>query len=335
MPDADPFASGTVMTVTGSVAAALMGVTLPHEHLLLNHTEGTVELSDPDLIAAELARFRQAGGRTLVELTNGGLRRDPRGLKAIAERTGVQVVMGCGYYKYRWHPPDMDSRSVDDLTEEMVRDLTLGADGESGIRAGVIGELGVSEFLHPNEEKVLRAGAAAHRVTGAALSLHVHLHDKVAEERLRMEVLDLLEGAGVAPGKVIMGHCEPSPGAVNYHERLARRGAYVEFDLLGMQILRGDRDRAYREESAAVGELAARGWLDRLLLSQDVCMNALLVAHGGWGYAHVINDVLPAIRAIGLTEEELRVMTVDNPRRVFPTRCPDRAGEEVDRVVNR
>ena len=124
---------GNVMTVTGPIAADAMGITLPHEHLLLHHTPDTVVLSDPDLAADELMRFAGAGGRTVVEVTSRGIRRDPAGLKYIAEKTGVNIVMGSGYYKWRWHPPDMDRRTVDEISKEIIADIVHGVDGTEPI----------------------------------------------------------------------------------------------------------------------------------------------------------------------------------------------------------
>ena len=165
---------GKVMTVTGPVDAEELGITLPHEHLLIHHTPDRVVLSDPDLAAQELMMFAGAGGRTVVELSNGGIGRDPAGLRYISEATGVNLVMGCGYYKCKWHPSDMEERTVDQLEEEITTDIVQGV-GETGIRAGVIGEIGVTDNLSGNEEKCVIASARAQIRTGAALNFHVHL----------------------------------------------------------------------------------------------------------------------------------------------------------------
>ena len=308
---------GKVLTVTGPIEAGAMGITLPHEHLLTYHTPPEVVLSDPDLAAEELKPFYEAGGRTVVEVTSRGIRRDPAGLRAISEESGVQIVMGAGYYKWRWHPDDMDRKTADDITREIIEDVTEGVAG-SGIRAGVIGEVGISETLQYNEEKSLVASAHAQLETGVALNLHVHLIDKIEEESLRMEVLDILQREGVDLTRVIVSHCEASPDAVGYHERIAQRGAYIEYDLFGMAARNGPAIPTYEEESAGIRELIGRGYLERILISQDICYNDLLVKKGGWGYAHILNHVVPRFARWGIGEVGVRAMMVDNPARLFP-----------------
>jgi phosphotriesterase-related protein len=317
MSSAIPTAAGVAVTVRGPIPAGEMGITLPHEHLLLRHTPPEVVLDDPDLAAEEVAAFGRAGGGTVVEVTSLGIGRDPEGLQRISERAGVHVIMGSGYYKFRWHPPDMPGKTVADIEEEIVRDLTVGA-GDTGIRAGVIGEVGISEFLEPNEEKALTASARAHLRTGAAINLHVHLIDKREEEALRMRVLDILEREGVGLNRVIVSHCEGGDADPAYHERIARRGAYVEYDLFGMDALRGLPIPDYESEARILRRLIDRGLLNRILVSQDICYRKLLRRNGGWGYAHLLKDAVPRLSAAGVSESEIRAITVENPRTVFP-----------------
>ena len=308
---------GKVLTVTGPIEADAMGITLPHEHLLVHHSLPEVVLSDPDLAAEELRPFSAAGGRTVVEVTSVGTRRDPAGLRAISEKTGVNIVMGSGYYKHRWHPEDMGHKSVDDIADEIIQDVASGADG-TDIRAGVIGEVGVSWTLQYNEEKSLVASAHAQIETGVALNLHIHLLDKIEEERLTMEVLDILQGEGVDLNRVVVSHCEPSQGAVDYHERIAQRGAYVEYDLFGMAARNSASIPTYEEESAGIGGLIERGYLERILISHDVCYRDLLVKNGGWGYAHILNHVVPRFTTNGIGEVEVKAIMVGNPAKLFP-----------------
>ena len=197
------------ITVTGPVDAEALGITLPHEHLLLDLRNQFTEPADPiqrershepltaanaalvrrnpyairdnlllddlELAAQETAPFQAAGGRTIVDCTSIGIHRDPCKLQAIARRTGLNIIAGCGYYTHDTHPPEMAAWSIDTVAEQMIRDLTEGIDG-SGIRAGVIGEIGTSFPLHPDEQKVLsgrRLGISTDRSvdSGAYLSL--------------------------------------------------------------------------------------------------------------------------------------------------------------------
>jgi phosphotriesterase-related protein len=167
--------AGRAQTVLGSVAAEDMGITLPHEHLLIDFTVmfkdpesererelarqpvglgnlgwvrrnfssnlDNLRLLDESVARDELLLYREAGGRTLVDPTNCGLSRDPLGLARVARATGLHIVMGSGYYVAASHPPDMDAKTVDDVAREIVTDLTTGV-GDTGVRAGFIGESG-------------------------------------------------------------------------------------------------------------------------------------------------------------------------------------------------
>ncbi len=209
--------AAAVQTVLGPVAASDLGITSAHEHLFINLScwfdapaagdagaarlaGSRVRADDPALMAAvranpfavhdnllldneetaaaEVARFREAGGRTIVDLTTDELGRDPAALQRLSRRTGVNVVMGCGHYIGRSHPPGLAERGVAALAEGMIRDLTEGVavDGDEGsgrVRAGAIGEIGTSDPIEPAEQTVLEAACRAQLATGAALYVHL------------------------------------------------------------------------------------------------------------------------------------------------------------------
>ena len=315
---------GKLITVLGPVEPDAMGITLPHEHLLIRHTPPEVMLTDPDLAAEELGAFARAGGTTLIDVTSKGIGRDPESLRHISQQTGVHIVMAASYYKKAWHPPEMDQLSAEEIEEEIVSDVLDGVGdtgiraGDTRIRAGVIGEVGVTDSLTGNERKAVIASARAQHRTGAAMNFHIHLLDKPAEEDLRMRALDLVESEGADPNRVVMSHFEPADESLDYHERIARRGAYIEYDLFGMAARSGTDIPDYRMESLFLRKLIDRGLLDRILISQDICYSQLLVVNGGWGYAHILEHVVPRFLANGIADSEIEAVMVTNPRRVFP-----------------
>lgn len=216
-----------VMTVLGPVPTVALGVTLPHEHLFLNLHRLTMDddqlLFDVPLAIQEAGHFRSAGGTTLVDVTNRGLGRRPEALRRVAEATGLHIIMGCGWYKERYYGREVYETSTNTLADEMVRDITQGV-GETGIRAGIIGEIGtLAHYIEPSEERVFRAAARAHLCTGLTITTHA------VASPVGLDQLDLLAEEGVDPRRVIIGHCDSHPDE-SYHEALARRGAYVEFD---------------------------------------------------------------------------------------------------------
>jgi phosphotriesterase-related protein len=195
--------AGFAQTVLGPVAPASLGLTLPHEHLLidlrflfrppvpgsaLGHELAPIELgnlyevnydwfssldnlhlTDEPTAVEEARLFRLAGGRTLVDPTTVGIGRDPLALQRIARATGLHVIMGSGYYTEPAHPPGLAAADEDALAQEIIRDVTEGV-GNTGVRAGLIGEIGCSWPWAPAERKALRAAAAAARETGAGPS---------------------------------------------------------------------------------------------------------------------------------------------------------------------
>src|SRR5262252_6122492 len=299
-----------VMTVLGPVAPDMLGRTLPHEHLLIDLARVTRNfdhfLHDVSLATIEARRFRDAGGTTIVDLTNRNLGRDARGLCAIAEQTGLNIVMGSGWYREPYYDRDVYQKSTNQLADDIVRDIVEGVDG-TGIRAGIIGEIGSDDRLpiSPAEERSFRAAARAHRRTGLTISTHA------AFSHVGLDQLDLLEEEGVDPARVIIGHAGHLPDP-DYHEALARRGAWVQFDRI-----RGKHDWDVQRYVELIQEFLHRGFLNRLLLSQDVCMLPHLHAYGGTGYDFILTGFAARLRVAGLSQSQIDTLTIDNPRAAF------------------
>ncbi len=297
-----------VMTVSGPVAAADLGVTLPHEHLfidLLREYRGAGLLHDEALAIEEVHAFRAAGGRTIVDCTSEGLGRHPAGLRRVSEATGVRIVMGSGHYRRPYlDEARLDRMSVDAIAAEMVRDLVEGV-GDTGIRAGIIGEIGCDRHIGALEERVFRAAARAHRATGVTITTHA------ARWPVGEAQLDLLEEEGVDPGRVIIGHCDMVPDPA-YHERLARRGAWVQFD-----TVQGVNEWDTQRRLGWIGSLFDAGLEGRLLLSHDVCLTTDLAAYGGPGYAYLLTGFRERFLAAGYPDSALLTLLEVNPRRAL------------------
>jgi phosphotriesterase-related protein len=304
------------MTVRGVVPADTLGITHPHEHILLNlewidarfSLDGI--LNDPDLAVEELRAFTDAGGRTLVDLSNRGMRPDPCAIRAIAEQTGINIVLGCGWYRQPYYPAEdlIDRTSTERLTERLVWDIEDGLYG-TDVRPGIIGEIGShKDFVTAQEERVFRAAGRAASRTGLAVSTHS------AGSPVGVEHLRLLRDEGVDPGRVVIGHADSYP-FIDYHLALLRQGAYVQFDNIGYR-LPGVAALESRLIPLTV-ELIRQGWAHRLLLSQDVCHRSHLKAYGGNGYDYLLTTFTPRLRAAGVDEEAIHQMLVSNPQRML------------------
>jgi predicted metal-dependent phosphotriesterase family hydrolase len=305
-----------VQTVLGPIEPATLGFTLPHEHtqIALWHIQGRWDYwqltRDEPVILDELARFRAAGGSGLVDLTLPGIGRDPAWLRGVADSSGLHVVMGCGWYRTAYYPPEarIDRRSVDDLADELVAEITDGV-GESGVRPGIIGEIGTDKpWLSPAEERVHRAAARAGRRTGLAITTHAVLSD------VGLAQLSIFEEEGVDLARVVIGHADSYP-FIEHYRAIIERGANLEFDFIGMPWTREQHGEHRTIE--LLSELLARGHADRIFLSQDVCNDSQLTRYDGNGYAYLAETFLPRLRAAGVSDDEIETMTVTNPRRLL------------------
>jgi phosphotriesterase-related protein len=340
--------SGKVMTVRGPVPVDQLGMTLMHEHIFNDcrcwwHAPKTRErqylaesfvcieilgelrqdpfvnrhnitLDDEPLAIAELKAFAAEGGRTVVEPTCQGIGRDPRALRRVSEATGLNIVMGAGYYLGSSHPEKVAAMTAEQIADEIVREATQGVDG-SDVKIGLIGEIGVSSDFTAREEKSLRGAAQAQVRTG--LPLMVHLPGWF---RLGHRVLDVVAEEGGDLRHTVLCHMNPSHDDQPYQQELAARGAFIEYDMIGMDFFYADQQvqcPSDEEAARAIVKLVETGYTDRILLSHDVFLKMMLTRYGGNGYAYIPRHFLPRLRRHGLNEAILNQMMQDNPRSVF------------------
>jgi len=342
-------AAGQVQTVLGPIPREALGVTLPHEHLLLDlrfthrpppaggarararepvgidnlyeinydwfSSLDNLHLSDEGDAIEEALAYRREGGQALVDPTNVGIARDPRALQRIARATGLHVVMGAGYYTEPSHPPDMGTRSEDAITAEIVRDLTLGV-ADTGVRAGLVGEIGCSWPWTPNERKSLRAAAAAARETGAPLMIHPGRHPDAP-----LAHLEEVRRMGVPLSRVILCHVERTIFDRGRLKAIAETGCYVEYDLFGVEISRfpwGGPDMPNdTERMRQVLWLWEQGHGPQVLVSHDVCFKIRLARYGGTGLVHILRRIVPRLRERGFQDTDVRTLIVENPARAL------------------
>lgn len=341
---------GTLITVTGSISAHSMGITLPHEHLFNDlsgvvdtpsyaHTEVLVDhevdpsvmwalRQDPyccadnlaakpvDAVSKEVTAFAQLGGRTIVDATGtAAIGRSPHRLADVARRTGLNVVMSTGPYLQKFEQDRITARSVDDQATDIIHDITTGVDG-TDIRAGMIGEIGVSPDFTPAEHGALRAAATAQKEL-PAVAMNIHMP---GWERYGDQVLDIvLDEIGVNPAKVSLAHSDPSGHDVAYQHRLLERGVWLEFDMIGLDITfpkEGASPAAHQTADAVAGLIEA-GYGDQLVLSHDLFLKQMWTSNGGNGFAFVPGIFMDLLRQRGISDRQCTTLLVDNPRRLL------------------
>jgi len=348
-----------IMTVKGQISPDELGLTLPHEHLLLDSSiwcresseisrkkladkmvditnigllridpyllkDNTI-LEDIDLAIEELMYFKRMGGRSLVEMSNIGLGRDVLGMRAISEETGMHVVAGCGYYIEGAIPIEYRNLTDDQLANRVVSEIRDGI-GDTGIRPGIIGEIGTTPDLTAFDVKMLRVAAKVQVETGLTISVHNEF------SRAHHKILDVLEKEGVDLHRVVLCHLDQLTSVmtdIQYQQSLLERGVYLEYDGFGtctlvytyplwqIGALWDDQFPRDVDKVKTLVKLVEKGFLDQLLISHDTSTKSALKKYGGVGYDHILCSVIPFCKRYGMTDEQVQTILVGNPTRML------------------
>lgn len=337
------------MTVLGPVSPDALGITLSHEHVFLDLTNQFREPADPQkklighskvnlhnadllwrnpyaikdnlllddlsLALEEIENFKRAGGKTIVECTSIGIHRDVGKLRRLAQLAGINVIAGCGYYTSDTHPRGMSTWSPETIAKEMMRDLAVGIDG-TDVRAGVIGEIGTSNPIHPDERKNLIAAALAYHQTGIGIQIHTYPWGTTGAE-----VIELLLQQGVAPSKIVVCHTDVEIH-LDYITSLLDRGVNIQFDNFGKEFLIPQEDQAFAggqfasdaERVKTIGALVRMGYERQILITNDICFKCMLHRFGGKGYDHVLRTVPQMLVEEGISKAVIDLFMTENPR---------------------
>lgn len=336
---------GKVQTVLGPLEPELLGPTLMHEHLIVDlvspmraccthqideeitletrwkidygrvRHDGRFRLNEVECVVAELGHMSRAGGRSLVELTNGGIKPNPEALVMAAKRTDVNIVMGCGYYVEEYQESATRLKSVDDLAAEIVDQLHQGAWG-TAIRAGIIGEIGCQWPWTEFEKRVMQAAVIAQQETGSSISVHPG-----RDPEHPMQVADFIRQAGGDVTRTIIGHIDRTIFDADCLLRLADSGCVIEYDFFGWESTYYPLSDVDLPNDGMrlkwIRRLIDHGHLSQIVISHDICQKTRLVRYGGHGYGHIFNNVVPLALSRGFTNEELESLLVGNPRRLL------------------
>lgn len=298
-----------------------------HEHVFIMTTEIAQNYpeawGDEDKrVAGAIARLGELKARgvdTIVDLTVIGLGRYIPRIARVAAATELNIVVATGLYTYNDVPfyfhylgPGAQLDGPEIMIDMFVRDIEHGI-ADTGIKAGILKCATDEPGLTPGVERVLRAVAQAHKRTGAPISTHTH-----AGLRRGLDQQRIFAEEGVDLSRVVIGHCGDSTD-VGYLEELIAAGSYLGMDRFGVDVISPFQDRVN-----IVARMCERGHADKMVLSHDACCyfdalpeELVPVAMPNWHYLHIHNDVIPALKQHGVTDEQLHTMLVDNPRRIF------------------
>ncbi|HLH61770.1 MAG TPA: hypothetical protein VKV20_08805 [Ktedonobacteraceae bacterium] len=335
-----------IRTVLGPIAPDALGITLGHEHVLIDlrglwddppaerahlvDQEPTLEnlgellrnpydsrpnllIDDSELSIRELRYYKDAGGNSLIDMTTVGIKPDPEALCRVSERTGIHIVAGCGYYRQPLLPESLHERSTEEIANDFLSWLGEGMYGTT-IRAGLMGELGTSSPIYPFEERQLRAAARVQRRTGASINVHPLIW---GHEHLR--ILDILEEEGADLTRVAISHCDELVEPP-WHARIAERGAVLSFDTFGSETY---FDRSFAQEPRdterieCLLRLLEKGYGAQVTLAHDICTRIQFHRYGGWGWDHLLRNIVPRLRHVGVSQQELDTILIETPKRLL------------------
>ena len=284
-------------------------------------------LDDVPTAVIELSAFRGIGGDTVIDMSLPDIGRDVEALRATSRLSGLKIIAGSGHYVEATHPQSLSEERVDSIAERLVLELEDGV-GSTGIRTGILGEIGTSAPIGRAEEKVLQATGQAHLETGAPIA--VHLSPPREGWWQGHEVLDILEEEGVPPERVLLSHLDNVLGvgpalerALFYQKELGERGCFIGYDGCGKDHyfpgrpgspfppfwVPSDQIRAH-----GVAWLVEAGLRDKILLSQDVGIKIELQRFGRFGYTHIMNTFSMYLTDLGLEQNTVERMLTDNAR---------------------
>lgn len=338
-----------IQTVLGPIPPSELGPTTTHEHIYIDFSfmfrpaensesqdyadadlalenlgwirrnyysnHANITLMDLETSIEELKMYREIGGGAIVEVTTIGIGRNPNALARISKESGVHIVMGAGFYVDAVHPDEMNERSVEDLAIQITSEVTEGVDGTT-IKAGIIGEVGCTWPLTPNELKSLSASAIAQKESGAAILIHPGRHPDAPAE-----ILDHLANGGADISRVIIGHLDRTVFDFDTLRNIAESGCYLEWDLFGNEgsyYPLADIDMpSDAQRLGFIKRIAEAGYSDKIVIGQDIATKHRLVSYGGHGYGHILANIVPVMRRKGFSEEEIAAITVDNPAKIL------------------
>lgn len=323
-----------VNTALGPVDGASLGTTYMHEHVFVltpdvqqNYPEewGSEDQRVADAVTS-LTELRDSGVTTIVDPTVVGLGRYIPRIKRIAEQVpGLNIVVATGLYTYDsvpffFHHRDpvvaglMGIEMPEPMTELFVRDIEEGI-GDTGVKAGMLKCAIDHDGLTPGVERTMRAVAGAHRRTGVPITVHTHPESQQGLTVKRV----LCDEEGVDPRNVVLGHSGDSTDA-DHLASLADEGFTLGMDRFGINLA-----TTFEARADIVVELCRRGYADRMVLAHDAACYLdwidpnLMVFLPQWHYLHIGQEVLPYLRQHGVTDDEIDLMLVGNPRRILET----------------
>jgi phosphotriesterase-related protein len=340
---------GKAQTVLGTIDPNKLGPIMTHEHLLIDFEvmftqppEGTsqkmahapvsienlgwisqyyysnfdnLKVLDEDTAINEAILYRRSGGKTIVDATTIGIGRNPLALERISRESGINVVMGAGYYVHASQKDSLQKISEDEISNQIIQEIQVGVEN-TDIKAGIIGEIGCTWPLEKTERKVLRAASLAQIETGASILIHPGRHEDAP-----IEILQILSDSGADMSRVIMGHLDRTVEKLETLKNIASSGCVLEWDLFGQEISFYQPSNLDMPNDVQrmniIRTMIDDGMGKNIVISHDICTKHRLVKYGGHGYGYILEHIIPRMRSRGFTNDEILNITHKNAARLL------------------
>ena len=316
-----------VMTVTGPVSPDALGPTYMHEHVIIDNSfsgnDPRKRYDDEDEMIWEMEDLRRAGGRTVVDCTCEGLGQDAEALARIAEVSGVNIIASVGLYRGIVYPDYVATESADQIAARFI-DAAENGIGDTGVRAGMLAEFASHDpedpdskghdpggGLGPHTEKVFRAAGRAQVATGLPITTHCWVGVGADWE------IGIFKEEGADPSKIVIGHVGANRPDMDLARWILDQGVNVGIDAIGY----GERDGFigfWEHEKAELAKTFIEwGHIDQITVSLDMTRKYHLKKYGGHGFAFLMDGFAPQLREVGLTDEQVDHILIQNPKRIL------------------
>jgi len=278
-------------------------------------------IDDSEIVASELLDLKRAGGSLVVDATTVGIARNPLKMQLVSAASGIHVVAGAGSYVNSTLPEAMHSLTVRELEMQLLNELHQGIDN-THVRAGIIGELGTSWPISETERKVLQAAASAARKAGVMINVHPG-----RDERAPLECIKILTQSGSPEllSRVVMSHIDRTLFEPEQQRAVAATGCVLEFDLFGSEIsyytFSHSKKNMYMPNDEQrlewIQRLCEQGYGSQIVVSHDIYTKHRLKRFGGHGFAHLLTNIAPRMKARGMSAEQVGKIFNHTPVRLL------------------
>lgn len=294
-------------------------------------SKDVLRMVDVEIMSKETSYFKASGGSAIVEMSTPGIRCDVNGLRSVSQNSGVHIIAPTGIYAYDSWPERFKEMDVQELTAYMLDEVENGIEGTDIFPGHIKVAADVSD--QPQELNAIKAAARVSVESGLLMTVHQGMY--LSEEQGTI-IANIIQKEGADLFRTVMAHCskffvdsnldkailEPESWKLNtdHVKTLLDRGLNFSIDLFGhtwdAELLAWINPTDWQQMAGLVALIKA-GYSSQIVLGTDTFIKTLLRSYGGEGYCRLTDYVVPTLTRIGISDTDIRAITVDNPRRLL------------------